>query len=273
MLTRRSCVPNSRLVFILTTAVLALTLIWDIPGRSALAQTVPGGEPPDHAIPECIPPRPERPFPVTGNTLHAELTDQGTRIAMAIQIPSIAKAVSRIFCFEIDENALQHLTDRDGKLAKHHTVRVRHEAEANVPPLPSGEVRLSAVARIDLLDDTSTVINRPNFDPPAVICYRPIPAQVTAAGGIDKILVKSFDSLDAQWQTLPSSVIEGQICASVTHLSLFALTTTQSAPVPAALPNTAVADGLPTDLLMVLAALLCLGGLQLRSSSGVRSRQ
>jgi len=273
MLTRFPCVPNSRLVCILTAAVLALTLIWGIPGRSALAQTVPGGEPPDHVIPECIPPRPEHPFSVTGNTLHSELTDKGVRIAMAIQIPSIARAVSRIFCFEIDEQAFQHLTDRDGKPAKHHMVRVRHEAEASVPSFPLGEVRLSAVARIDLLDDTNTVINRPNFDPPAVLCYRPIPAQVTAAGGLDKILVKSFDSLDSQWQTLPSSVIEGQICASVTHLSLFALTTTQSALMPEALPNTGAADGLPTDLLLVLAALLGLGGLQLLSSNGVRSRQ
>jgi hypothetical protein len=210
---------------------------------------------------------------VTGNTPHSELTDQGNRIAMAIQLPSIAKAVSRTFCFEIDEKAFQHLTDRDGKPAKHHTVRVRHEAEANVPPLPSGEVRLSAVARIDLLDDTNTVINRPNFEPPAVICYRPIPEQVTAAGGIGKILVKSFDSLDSQWKTLPSSVIEGQVCASVTHLSLFALASVTGAVVPAALPNTSAATGLPLDLLMLLAALLCLGGLQLLASRGARSRQ
>lgn len=235
-------------------------------GGRAHAQSIPGGPPPTSPVPPGAPPLPPAPTVVT-ETAPLNVTvdlNNGTTVLVTLP-PATPGATPPELSFSVPAATLQNVTDRNGNPVVPGSLVIAPVDASTAPTLPTNEINLNDIIRIQLLDANGNPIDRPNFSPPVVLCITPPPDQVTAAGGIENITMRQFDSLTGQWEVLTSAVIGNQICANVTHLSFFALTMVPAVvPLPAELPSTGAVDMFRLEVLLVVIAVLWLGGTLVR---------
>ncbi|RRR68073.1 MAG: hypothetical protein EI684_18025 [Candidatus Viridilinea halotolerans] len=231
---------------------------------SAHAQTVPGGAPPT-TLPPPAPTLPtEPPPPVAGECVPSYLQQGAWAGANLLRLPG--DSVDPEVNVYIPGEALRNLTDRWGNPACPYWLEVDvapGNVTATLPPPANGAVQLTVMVRARLLDSNRNVIERPNFNPPATICFRLPPERVVAARGLGGVQLHNFDRLLNQWVTLPTAVLEGQFCGSVTHFSVFAVSATPAAssfPIPAALPTTSTGPNMHLERWLGLGLLLVILG-------------
>ncbi|PDW00960.1 hypothetical protein [Candidatus Viridilinea mediisalina] len=264
------------LTLMLITGLLVVSAALGSSGQ-AFAQTVPGGEPPTAPPPPApaLPPAPSE--PIEGVCV-PPYYQQGAWAGISLpRLPG--DSVDPEVNVYIPGEALRNLTDRWGNVACPYWLEVdvapTDVTSALPPPMANGSVLLTVMVRARLLDGNRNVIERPNFNPPATICFRLPPERVAIANGLDGVQLYNFDRLLGQWVTLPTAVLDGQLCGTVTHFSVFSLTAAPASselPIPAALPTTGTADGLRLDLWLGLGLfLVALGGVVRRVQRGVRS--
>ncbi|WP_129672172.1 hypothetical protein [Candidatus Chloroploca sp. Khr17] len=235
-------------------------------GRAYAQSSLPGDTPPTSPVPPGAPPLPPTPTVVTETApLNVPVDLNNGTTVLATLPPAAPGATPPELSFSMPAAALQNVTDRNGNPVLANRLVIEPVDASIAPTLPVNEININDIIRIQLLDPNGNPIERPNFNPPVVLCITPPPEQVTAAGGIENITMRQFDSLTSVWEVLTSAVIGNQICANVTHLSFFALTMVPAVvPLPAALPSTGAVDMFRLEVLLAVIAVLWLGGTLVR---------
>ncbi|NCC36406.1 MAG: hypothetical protein EOM24_31005 [Chloroflexia bacterium] len=257
--------PSLMPLVIMSMLIVALGFASGWGGGRAHAQTLPGDTPPTNPVAPGAPPLPPTPTVVTGTAPLNVTVDlnNGTTVLVTLP-PATPGATPPELSFSMPGATLQNVTDRNGNPVLANRLVIEPVDASIAPTLPANEININDIIRIQLLDPNGNPIDRPNFNPPVVLCITPPPDQVAAAGGIENITLRQFDSLTGQWEVLTAAVIGNQICANVTHLSFFALTMVPAVvPLPAELPSTSNMGALQLEVLVVVAVMLALGGMAL----------
>ncbi len=115
------------------------------------------------------------------------------------------------------------------------TLRVAPPAPGSAPQTGSAFKLLTEPINIEIVDNTGA--NLGTFNTPLTICMKYTDADLLAAGGNVSNFVIQTAQIGGTWRQLPTTVDQTakKVCATVDHLTLFALTTS----VPTTLPATA----------------------------------
>jgi hypothetical protein len=148
-------------------------------------------------------------------------------------------------------------------------LEIRPVQPSTIPPANPGDTLLGPLADIVLLDDSGNPVASPSFANPIEVCYIYGASELAVAGNdLARLTIQFYDLAARRWSAVPttSDTGAGRVCAAVTHLTRFALTT--RLPVPSSLPNT---GGAQTTLFsswiwaVIVASLLAGGALVLRA--------
>jgi len=122
-------------------------------------------------------------------------------------------------------------------------IGIRALAPNNLPPPNSGDSFSGPLANIVFIDASGNLVAHPTFANPIEICYAYAAADLARVGNNPAGLAMQFyDEGSATWITLPTAPnsAAGRICATVNHLTKYAVAIHQQ--VPASLPNTGADD-------------------------------
>lgn len=272
------------------TAALTFALFLAVQAAPLNAQTIPPVPTPEAPVPTTAPPPPDLETLITPDAPLVLPIDPAVGATLSVTSGGESPTVLSLAA---TPETFQNLTDINGNPVQAGRLEVRpsgQDAAAALAELPAAaladsgtlERRIGDVIRIQLFDVNGNLIQRPNFNPPVTLCFTPTAEQIAQVGAIDAVTITTFDSLIGAWTALGTTVIGGQVCASITHLSFFILTVREpvaavsavqpaaaaALPIPARLPNTDGA-GMMNGWLSVVLVLAALSlGWWLRRSVG-----
>ena len=146
------------------------------------------------------------------------------------------------------------------------TLQLQLAAADAVPRPNAGDTFIGTQADVTLFDSDGNPIAQPALTRSIEVCYRYTDAETAqAAGDPANFTLQSFSASSRAWTDLATSVdaSNSRVCASPTHLSLFALATRLR---PSMLPKTAASSGPAASMWFIAVIALALGlGLALRS--------
>lgn len=156
------------------------------------------------------------------------------------------------------------------------TLELNHVGRNSVPGPNAGDTLIGIQVDINLFDSAGKLLPKPTFPRPIQICYAYSSDELALVGNDPaRLVIQFYDTALAAWVVLPTTPdpAGGQICAQVTHLTLFTVAGKAGArPVPPAarpvapvsLPNTAAAEPIVAPWLWALLALALGVGVALR---------
>jgi hypothetical protein len=124
----------------------------------------------------------------------------------------------------------------------------------------SGDIFFGPHADVTLFDSAGNRIAHPTFTNPIDLCYTYTADEAAQAGDAANLVIQTFDTSSSQWIAQPTRLdaANSRVCASLTHLSLFAVAA--RVPVPGTLPVTGGGEAGALILWLGVAIILALGG-------------
>lgn len=228
-----------------------LTLMIGLLGASHSAWATPVQRPAGQTVPTPTPGGPQRTPVSSGDTASACQipTTAVTPPGDILPAEAVRTVLTPCVAATIDIGPLTIVIGEDA-VAAPGTLQVAPLVPGDAMPPGANFSMFGRQLSIVFYDANGQIVPHPTFARPIQICFAYAQADLDAIGGNPaNFAIRFFDELANNWVTLPTTPAPGnKVCASVDHLTLFALTgaagVTGSAvqpatgPIPASLPRT-----------------------------------
>lgn len=231
-------------------AAFALTVMIGLLGASHSAWATPGQRPAGQTVPTPTPGGPERTPDSSGDTTPRQIP---TAVVVAPGDILPAEAVRIVLTPGIAtmlDIGLVTIVIGEDALTVPGTLQVTPLVPGDALPPGANFSMFGRQISIVFYDANGQAVQHPTFARPIQICFAYARTDLDAIGGDpQRFVVRFFDDTLNTWVVLPTAPAPGnKVCASVDHLTLFALTSAASAvlpvaqpaagPIPASLPRT-----------------------------------